>query len=211
MKFDLILLCAGKGQRYGNGSKPLTEFKIKGKTNPLWWITLQPFLNKPELNKVIITIPKNTEIKFLESIPDTSIPEKLLFVEGGNTREKSIKNALDYVESDYVIIHDGCRPFVSKKVFQKMINSFPRNEIAMTYTLPDRKIFDDWNNEIIDNEYVVILETPQMYRSKDLLLVDVPETLMSDTVFINWIELSKKEALKLTYPYQKNLFERLLK
>lgn len=36
------------------------------------------------------------------------------FVEGGKERQDSVYEGLKHVTSDYVMIHDGARPFVKK-------------------------------------------------------------------------------------------------
>ena len=37
------------------------------------------------------------------------------FVEGGKERQDSVYEGLKHVTSDYVMIHDGARPFVKKR------------------------------------------------------------------------------------------------
>ncbi len=43
------------------------------------------------------------------------------FVEGGKERQDSVYEGLKHVTSDYVMIHDGARPFVKKDLLDRLV------------------------------------------------------------------------------------------
>ena len=49
--------------------------------------------------------------------------DNVKFVQGGDTRTASVYNALQSVQSEIVLIHDGARPFVSRKVIEGCVQS----------------------------------------------------------------------------------------
>ncbi len=116
MKTTLILACAGNGERAGLDKNKLL-CKIDGKT--VLERTFKAFYSTGLIDQYILAInPKDEkEIKAIKSIS-----KKATLVYGGKTRTQSVKNALAKVENEIVLIHDGARPFVSKKIIEDCIN-----------------------------------------------------------------------------------------
>ncbi len=87
-------------------------------------------------SKIIITIPAGNEQQALKAInPTDELKSKLEFVTGGTTRQKSILNALEHIKKSaeqpqYILIHDGARPFVSQEVIQNVIAGTIQYEAA---------------------------------------------------------------------------------
>lgn len=113
-KIALIIPAAGSGSRLQTETpKPFIE--IAGKS--ILQHTLSRFLHLDALSTIIIATSSN----YLESIRELLSGDiagaggkKLLVVEGGSERQHSIYNALQHVgDSEYVIVHDAVRPFVS--------------------------------------------------------------------------------------------------
>lgn len=82
--------------------------------------TIRRFLALEDLRQVIVS----TSSEYLdraEEILAAFIPEDIRFlcIEGGETRQHSISNALDQVgEVDLVLVHDAVRPFVAAEHIQ---------------------------------------------------------------------------------------------
>ena len=47
--------------------------------------------------------------------------KNFIVVEGGNTRQESMKNALQFVTSPYVMVTDVARACISKEIIEKLI------------------------------------------------------------------------------------------
>lgn len=113
MKVSLILTCAGNGTRAGFGKNKLLV-NINGST--CFQKTLNAFLRTGLIDEYIITVNQNDLIEIKSLVPKNS---KLVL--GGETRTKSIYNALKEVTGNVVLIHDGARPFVSEKLIKDCI------------------------------------------------------------------------------------------
>ena len=86
------------------------------------------FAKIPEVNTIIITIPADGEADAKKALPpsllaDGALPS-ILFVHGGATRQASVFNALSAISAqdcDFVLIHDGARPWVSPSLVMRII------------------------------------------------------------------------------------------
>ena len=108
MKYDAIVVAAGKGKRAELGFNKIL-FKMKnGKT--VIENVLDIFLDDKDCQKIILVTDEEIVSK-----------NKLVVVtKGGEERIDSVENGLALVESEYVLIHDGARPFLNKKALEEV-------------------------------------------------------------------------------------------
>ena len=133
-KIAIIITAAGSSTRMGGNVKK--EYLPLGDGTVLS-ACVKAFENasknqeKPfEISHMIVTVPMNGTTEASEAVSaffnfDDDMKEKVEYVQGGYTRQKSILNALEYikkkpVQPDYVLIHDGARPFVSERVIPSL-------------------------------------------------------------------------------------------
>ena len=108
MKTTLILACAGKGCRAGFDKNKLLV-QVKGLTT--LERTLSVFYKSGLIDEYIVTASEQDFEQIKSLCPDTT-----KIVLGGSTRTQSVSNALKVTTGDVVLIHDGARPFVTKKM-----------------------------------------------------------------------------------------------
>ncbi len=160
--FSLIITAGGTSSRYGSSNKLLEKLDDKTVIEH----TLSSFLNFPEINEIII--PANTaisdELKNLFTNPNIKI------VQGGDSRQKSVHNALKYITNEYVIIHDGARPLIKQGVISQVMDSVIHNGAVsvMTKTTDTIKEVDE-NGKIIktiDRSKLYNTQTPQAFKTE---------------------------------------------
>ena len=106
--YSVIILCAGKGTRTGlDYNKMLYEFN--GKT--VYEMTLENFIHDSKCGQIIV-VTQPFERKLFERISKDS---RIEFADGGQERQDSVYEGLKKTKGDYVLIHDGARPFVKRK------------------------------------------------------------------------------------------------
>ena len=156
-----IILGAGNGTRMGiDKSKLLLE--INGKT--VIQRSVETFLSIKDIDRVIVTVRKNDVELFSKILND----ERITFVIGGDTRQQSVKNAVDTIDScELVIIHDGARPLVTKDTIISTIDNAKKYKAAATgVKVKDTiKVVDD-NGYIVDTpnrDSLVAIQTPQIF------------------------------------------------
>ena len=160
-KFSLIITAGGTSSRYGNTNKLLE--KIKDKT--VIEETVNKFINNDYINQIIISanISIINELKMLFKNNKTEI------IQGGSTRQKSVYNALRRVKNDYVLIHDGARPLITKEVIDETIKAVIKFGAVsvMTKTTDTIKEVDESGKIIrtIDRSKLYNTQTPQGFRT----------------------------------------------
>lgn len=160
MNYNVIIPCGGKGNRVGLNYNKLF-YKDK---NGVMMIekTLKLFLEDSRCKKIIL--PINDDISNFNFVKEVS---KVYFVKGGDAREDSVKNALSLLDEEYVLIHDGDRPFVSKQIINNVLNALEEKHLSVIPAL------SSVDATIYKNEYttepVYFIQTPQGFN-KELLI-----------------------------------------
>lgn len=167
MKFHLIIPSAGSGKRFASKT-PKQYTKVDGKEILLY--TIEKFSGIKDISSVTIAAGKDsmTLIKNILLKLEAKIP--VFVVEGGKTRQQSVKNAFDSIDcekNDFVIIHDAARPFITAKKIRQLM------ALAEKYggALPCIKINDTIklgkNGNVlktIPRENLYLAQTPQIFR-----------------------------------------------
>ena len=120
MLASAIIPAAGSGKRFGE-KKQLKE--LSGR--PLIHYTLTPFLESSSIDDIVIAAQKKDFDKLAYVVDSIATEKKISIIEGGDTRQGSISNALAQINSntEYVCVHDAARPFVSRELIEKLINA----------------------------------------------------------------------------------------
>jgi len=131
-----VITAAGASTRMGGIKKeyrPLGDGSIDGAGKPLTVLgsAVLAFAACPDISYIVITVPSNPEtgeMKAREALPvfpeSYSHKPKILFVPGSSTRRSSVHHALELLKAyqvDYVLIHDGARPWVTTTLIQRTI------------------------------------------------------------------------------------------
>jgi 2-C-methyl-D-erythritol 4-phosphate cytidylyltransferase len=187
-KIAIVIVAAGSSTRTQSSTKK--EY-LRYKKGTVLSSVVNSFLDCciPYISNFIITIPKNDyenakkavyrdeETVLLAYKMKTEQDVSLDFVEGGETRQSSVFNALDKIyksgcNPDIVLIHDGARPFVSKQIIQNVIES-----IHITGAVAPGIIPTDTQKQIEENGIIVnhltrntlrAIQTPQGFLFEKL-------------------------------------------
>ena len=159
--FSLIITAGGTSSRYGNKNKLLE--KINDKT--VIEETVSKFIDFDEIDEVIISA--NSSI--IETLQELLNNPKVKIIEGGNTRQKSVYNALQVVKNDYVLIHDGARPLIRKDTIAYVLEAVLDKDAVtvMTKTTDTIKEVDSTGRIIrtIDRSKLYNTQTPQAFKT----------------------------------------------
>ncbi len=156
-----IITAGGTSSRYGKN-------KLFEKINEKFIIeySVNAFLNFKEIDEIII--PAN--ISCINEIKNIFVNNsKIKIIEGGNTRQQSVFNALKTCENcDYVLIHDGARPLISKEIIQKCIEEVKIKKaltVAVKTTDTIKKVDENLKIEkTIDRTWLYNTQTPQAFE-----------------------------------------------
>ena len=160
MRYDAIVLAYGKGQRAGLGYNKVLYRLDDGKT--ILEKALEPFINDEDCQKIVVTLEEESRSKIISH-------PKIFFCDGGEERYKSVYAALSYVDSDYVMIHDGARPDITS---QDLINIKECLLVEDACILASKakdtlKIESDgYIQKTIDRTHIYQAKTPQAFKTK---------------------------------------------
>jgi 2-C-methyl-D-erythritol 4-phosphate cytidylyltransferase len=128
--FAAIVCAAGSSARMGDGIKK--EYRLLAESSlTMLGAAVSAFTAVPEIKTIVITVPNDPLTG--ESAARNALPPQLLegrsgplirFVPGGATRQASVCNALTVLAErppDFVLIHDGARPWVSLSLIARVI------------------------------------------------------------------------------------------
>lgn len=163
MNVSLILACAGKGLRAGFDKNKLL---VERDSAPIFMHALNAFENSGLINQYIIVV-SSEDYDFVKN----SVPSFVEVVVGGQTRTQSVKNGLEKVTGDVVLIHDGARPFVSVRIINDCIESATKFGNGIT-AIPSRDTIFSVQGEIVSSylgkDGLYCVQTPQAFRTEEI-------------------------------------------
>jgi len=162
----LILLGAGTSSRFDTYVKKQWLYT---KDTPLWLHVAEHFERVATFDEILI-VSSSEEISAMKNFADYN------YVVGGNSRQASLKNALQKVTSNYVLVSDIARCCVPAEMILRILKAKEKAScIVPTLPVTDTLYL---NNQPIDREQVKIIQTPQL--SNTALL---KQALQTDTLF----------------------------
>jgi len=130
MRLTAIVLAAGKGVRFESATpKPLVN--IGGK--PLIIYSLQVLSSHRDIRDIILVCNKYNKEEIAGAIKRYRLRKIKKLIFGGRRRQDSVLRGLEAIDSpaDFVLIHDGVRPFIDRKTVSNVINAAYRSGAAI--------------------------------------------------------------------------------
>ena len=153
----LILLAAGSSSRFELDVK---KQWLRIESQPLWQFVAQK-LEKTQLFSKIIITSSSDDIEFMKNYANFT------FIQGGDTRQASLKNALVEVESEFVLVSDIARACISEDFLKKIIQKSSNADCVVPYLkLTDTIVYED---RTIDRDKVKRIQTPQLSKTSTLI------------------------------------------
>ena len=168
--FSAIILSAGKSQRMGYNKMLL---KMGSKT--VFERTVEAFENCNVIDEIIIAAPSDSVEEYREIVKNNGYTKVVWIVQGGATRQESVKNALDKisVECDYISVHDGARPLIKGESIELVARSAIDfgGAVASVLSVDTLKSINEQGmiTGTVDREATVQVRTPQMFKKEILL------------------------------------------
>lgn len=226
------ILAGGIGSRMGN-EKPKQYINIGGK--PIILHTIEKFVLCDEFEEILILCPKDW-VEYTKGLIGKYIDaaDKVKVIEGGDTRNETIQNAISYIEAagnldeDTVIVtHDAVRPFVTYRIIKDNIEAAQKYGACDTVVPATDTIVESQDGAVIsaipDRAKLYQGQTPQSFKALKLQqlyrsLTDGEKEILTDAakIFVikgEPVELVRGETynVKITYPYDLTVAEGLLK
>ena len=214
-----VILAAGDSTRFGAEVNKLF-YKVNGKE--LVRYTVETFLENNEIDEVLLVSSESNKSALEKLLADQ---ESVSIVDGGDSRQESEYFALQYLENkakdnSLIVIHDAARSFMSSNLLTNLINAAKEHGSAAPY-LDNSKYYDTENNEIVRNRKIVDIQTPQVYKFKELFdcysflsknnitgMVDTTESMFKFNKFETHVIRGERSNLKITYKNDLEIIEK---
>ncbi len=208
MKVASIIVAGGTGTRAG--LFPPKQYQRIG-TETVLEKTVQKFVSHPLVSLCVVVISREHRDYFQENVaPKISGDYEISF--GGNSRTESVYCGLKFIKNkgiSHVLIHDGARPFVSRKLLSNMISSLETQDgVVPVLPISDAvwKFKDNHLVNPISREQLNAAQTPQgfsyskileAYERRDGNAADCAEIALSDKLEVATIK-GEKDNFKIT-------------
>ena len=196
--------------------------------------TIEKFVINSKIDKIIVLTPQSfinhTNHLISEYIGET---EDIIVIEGGETRNDTLINAINYINENFgidddsiIVTHDSVRPFVTHRIIEDNIEAAKRYGACDTVIPATDTIVESVNGATIESipvrDYYYQGQTPQSFNIKKLfnlinslteeesnILTDACKifTLKDEDVYLVEGEVTN---IKITYPYDLKLANTIL-
>lgn len=175
MKYSVLICAAGSGTRMNLGYNKVYMPLKNGKT--ILDTTIGIFEQDDDCDQIIVVSDPHI---YLEK-HSGKLGEKIVLVQGGATRQESVNNGLLAVKNEYVLIHDGARPFVSLDNLDAIKETL-KNEDACLLMVPCKdtikRVINGYVEETYDRSTLMCAQTPQAFKTD--LIVTCMKKAMKD-------------------------------
>ncbi|MGD1092734.1 MAG: 2-C-methyl-D-erythritol 4-phosphate cytidylyltransferase [Bryobacteraceae bacterium] len=170
MKVSVILPAAGLGTRMGrekSGTSRKQFMLLEGA--PILIHTIRKFLRCPAVTEIVVAL-RAEDLDWARGLIHQEHPTRpVRLVEGGDSRQASVENALAALtpDTDLVAVHDAVRPFIEVDLIDKVIAEAAATGAAIVGIVPVDTVKRVHKNKIratLPREHLVLAQTPQVFR-----------------------------------------------
>ena len=166
MEYSVVIVAAGIGQRMKLGFNKAYAKLSTGKT--IVETTVSVFLQDKDCRQIVLVT--DMEDPFTKRL--TAQYGHLVVARGGKTRQESVYSGLQATLCDYVLIHDGARPFVTLDLIAKVKKELT-HEKACVLAIPAKdtikKVVGDYVEETYPRKELMMIQTPQGFETNLIL------------------------------------------
>ena len=203
-----IVLAAGQGKRMN--SKVQKQYLLI-KDRPVLYYTLNSFETSPLISEIILVTGKD-EIEYCrkEIVENYGFTKVVKIVAGGKERYHSVYEGIQAIDSaDYVLIHDGARPFVNYEIIERACAAVEEYK-ACVVGMPVKdtiKIADEegFAAQTPDRRKVWQVQTPQVFEYEliknayEKLMIEEPEGITDDAMVVETMTDHKVKLVEGSY------------
>jgi 2-C-methyl-D-erythritol 4-phosphate cytidylyltransferase len=173
MKISVILPAAGLGTRMGRavpekGGISRKQFMLL-EGSPILLHTIRKFASFPAVTEIVVALRQDDLEWFREMLGRESFGKPVRLVEGGDSRQNSVENAVATLppDTDLVAVHDAVRPFIDHHALEQVFAEAAENGAAIVGIVPVDTVKQVHRNKIratLPRERLILAQTPQVFR-----------------------------------------------
>ena len=167
MKYTAVIVAAGSGTRMKLGYNKVYAKMRDGRT------ILNHTMDVFRADKDCIQIVVVTESLAYYQNMEGDWPGLITLAKGGKTRQESVRNGLLAAVGEYVMIHDGARPYLDQKSLKRVKKALKTDD-AVLLTVPCKDTIKKIDAEgyvelTYDRSTLAAAQTPQAFKTSLLM------------------------------------------
>ena len=170
MNVSVIIPAAGLGTRMGRETAGVSrkQFMLLDGA-PILVHTIRKFCKAPSVTEIVVALRPDDQEWGRQMLAEEQFPKPVRLVQGGDSRQESVENALAQVSSttDLVAVHDAVRPFVSPEMIEKVIAEAAEKGAAILGVVPVdtvKRVRQHSIRATLPREHLALAQTPQVFR-----------------------------------------------
>lgn len=179
-KYAAVVLAGGSGKRMNS---PVHKQYLLIKEKPVLYYSLKAFEESAVDEIVLVVGDKEKDYCRQEIVEKYGLKKVKAIVTGGKERYHSVFEGLKAIETaDYVLIHDGARPFVDNEIINRTMLAVKKYKSCVvgmpvkdTIRIADE---EQYAKETPQRKYVWMVQTPQAFSYS--LIYDAYEKMLQN-------------------------------
>lgn len=212
MKTIAVIVAAGSGTRFGSDI-PKQFLMLENKE--ILAYSLETFSHCKNVDEIVLVINKDFRDNYLKIIEKYNIDKISALVEGGDSRQKSVQNAIDFIaeknDEAIVLVHDAARPYVSERIINENIEAVKNYKCCTTAVRSSDSVYLTKDGNFVNEtnrDDVYLAQTPQSallsifkkgYENINEIYTD-EAAIFAKLGYVPHIVLGEAKNSKITYP-----------
>jgi 2-C-methyl-D-erythritol 4-phosphate cytidylyltransferase len=202
MKVSIIIPAAGLGTRMGRGvpeneGVSRKQFMLLN-GSPILIHTIRKFVSCALVSEIVVALRADDIAWANDLIAHQGFSKPVRTIEGGETRQQSVENALATISDDteLIAVHDAVRPFIEIETIEKVIREAAEAGAAIVGIVPVDTVKQVHRNKVratLPRERLVLTQTPQVFKT---VLLKQAFQMAREDLFIGTDESSLVERLQ---------------
>lgn len=219
MKKIAVIVAGGNGTRM-NSNIPKQFLLVHGK--PILYYTISTFLKAFHDIEIVLVLPEAYLNKGQELMSNYFQENHIIVTAGGHTRFHSVQNGLKYVDDECIVfVHDAVRCLISIELLKRCYEAAIKygSAIPIIASKDSLRIADGNHFSVMDRNSVKLVQTPQVFLSKNILpafhsdyaesFTDEATVVESSGVHLHFVE-GEDNNIKITTPIDLKIAELLI-
>ena len=222
-KTTAIIVAAGSSSRMQGTDKQLVE--LLG--CPVIIHSIKAFENCDFIDNIVIVTRQDLQLKIQNLVTEYNIKKVTDIIVGGSNRAQSVINGLAVArDSEYVLIHDGARPLITKEIINNTLSAAKMYGAAIpTVPVKDTLKIVDSSGRVQttpERKTLMAVQTPQCFKTSviaDAIATNTQNlnTITDDSMFVEnvggtvYTVEGSYENIKITTMEDLNFAENILK
>lgn len=204
MKIGVVIVAAGRGERAGSPEEGPKQYRpIGGK--PVIEHTLKTFLEWQHSAAIAVVIHHDDAALFGPIAQHLGLKEGFHVVMGGATRQKSVLAGLEALEAEgvtHVMIHDAVRPFIDRKLLERVAVTLAQGAEAVLPAMPVTDTLKRGDaglvRETVSRDGLFSAQTPQSFAFSAILSAHRSAAASGKTNFTDDASIAEWAGLSVT-------------